>query len=167
MDRYAVIGLGLFALFLTRRQIKESAQSGVISDLKFYYYNPTAVEFVETNVRDGATYNGDAMGVQIVSLTPAKTVRLFESPTTQSAMERRQRCTWSRSCPRANQERTTSNRGIMGEPLWVLTQWTSLSKCCLRRPVVYRRKENPTQRTASHTGCEGGMNGPSSVLDQP
>ena len=50
---------------LTRRQIKESAQSGVISDLKFYYYNLTAVEFVETNVRDGATYNGDAMGVQI------------------------------------------------------------------------------------------------------
>ena len=65
MDRYVVIGLGLFALFLTRRQIKESGQSGVISDLKFYYYNPTAVEFVETNVRNGATYNGDAMGVQI------------------------------------------------------------------------------------------------------
>lgn len=64
MDRGLFLSLTALALFMTRRE-KVAFKEHSITNLKLYYYNATSNEFIEANVRNGGTYNGSAMGIQI------------------------------------------------------------------------------------------------------
>jgi hypothetical protein len=64
MDRGLFLSLAALALFMARRE-KVAFKEHSITNLKLFYYYEPANEFTEVSVRDGGTYNGSAMGIQI------------------------------------------------------------------------------------------------------